>query len=134
MKNDHTIFRRPYRLNVSKLIGVHGRCRELLATRLIEFSNRKYVCATIMPLKKDIFGAWTGKPMCGDYRPINWKTKLDRYPIPIPEKLFDAIGFSRVFSIRNLRSDYHQFSLLAGDRVKTTFWGVVYDENNQLYH
>ena len=48
----------------------------------------------------------------------------------IPEKLFDAIGFSRVLS--TLRSGYHQLSLLTGDRVKTAFWEVDHDGKDQL--
>jgi hypothetical protein len=52
----------------------------------------------------------------------------------IPEELFDVIGFSRVFSTLDLRSGYHQFPLLAGDRVKTAFWGVDHDGKDQLYH
>ena len=70
--------------------------------------------------------------MCGDHRPVNRKTKSDQYPMLIPEKLFDAIGFSRVLS--TLRSGYHQLSLLTGDRVKTAFWEVDHDGKDQLYH
>ena len=87
-----------------------------------------------MPSKKDIFGNWMEKRMYGDYRPVNRKTKSDRYPMPIPEELFDAIGFSRVFSTLDLRSSYHQLPLLAGDRVRTAFWGVDQDGKDQLYH
>ena len=72
--------------------------------------------------------------MYGDYRPINRKTKSDGYPMPIPEELFDAIGFSRVFSTLDLRSGYHQLPLFVGDQLKTAFWGVDHDENDQLYH
>ena len=72
--------------------------------------------------------------MCGDYHPVNRKTRLDRYPMPILEELFDAIGFSQVFSTLDLRSGYQQLLLLAGDRVKTAFWGVDQDGKDQLYH
>ena len=41
--------------------------------------------------------------------------------MPIPEELFDAIGFSQVFSTLDFRFGYHQLPLLAGDRVKTAF-------------
>ena len=34
LEDDHPIFRRPYRLNVSERIGVQARCRELLAAKL----------------------------------------------------------------------------------------------------
>ena len=56
LEDDHPIFWRPYRLNVSERIRVQAHCREVLATRLIEFSNGKYACAIVMPSNKDIFG------------------------------------------------------------------------------
>ena len=69
----------------------------------------------VMTSKEDIFGNWMEKWMCGDYRPINRKTKSDGCPVTILEELFDAIGFSQVFSTLDLRSGYHQLSLLSGD-------------------
>ena len=72
--------------------------------------------------------------MCGDYRPVNRKTKSDRYPMPMPEELFDAVGFSQIFSTLDLRFGYHQLPLLVEDWVKTTFWGVDQDGKDQLYH
>jgi hypothetical protein len=105
-----------------------------LAARQIELSNGEYACTMVIPSKKYIFGNWTEKRMCGFYRPINRNTKSDWYLMPIPEELFDAIGFSRVFSTLDLRSGYHQLPLLAGDRVMTAFWRVDHDGKYQLYH
>ena len=76
LEDDHPIFRRPYRLSVL-WIGVQARCQELLGARLIKLSNREYACAMVMPSKKNIFGNWMEKRMCGDYRPVNRKTKSD---------------------------------------------------------
>jgi len=53
--------------------------------------------------------------------------------MPMPEELFDAIGFSQVFSTLDLRSDYYQLLLLLGDQSKTTFQGVDQDSKDQLY-
>ena len=103
------------------------RCIELLSTGLVELSDGEYACATVMQAKKDIFGNWTGKWMCGDYRPVNRKTKSDRYPMPTPEELFDSLGAARVFSTLDLRSGYHQLPLRQEDRIKTAFWGVDED-------
>ena len=134
LEDDHPIFRRPYRLSTSERLGVQTRCQELLAAELIELSNGEYACATVMPSKKDIFGNWTEKRMCGDYRHVNRKTKSDRYPMPMPEELFDALGFATIFNTLDLRSGYHQLPLLLGDRVKTAFWGINKDGKDQLYH
>jgi hypothetical protein len=56
-----------------------------------------------MPTKKDSAGLWTEKRMCWDYRPLNMVTPYDRYPMPIPKKLFDSIGDSNIFTIVDLR-------------------------------
>ena len=125
LEDDHPIFRRPYKLSLSEKVGVQTRCEELLAASLIELSSGEYACATVMPSKKDIFGNWTEKWMCRDYRPVNRKTKSDRYPMPTPEELFDAVGYARVFSTLDLRSGYHQLPLMVDDRVKIAFWGLM---------
>jgi len=56
-----------------------------------------------MLAKKDSAGLWTEKRMCGDYRPLNLVTLQDRYPMPIPEELFDSIGDLNIFTIVDMR-------------------------------
>ena len=72
--------------------------------------------------------------MCGDYRPVNPKTKSDCYPMLIPEELFDAVGKARVFGTLVLRSGYHQVPLREEDWMKTAFWGVDDDGRDMLFH
>jgi hypothetical protein len=77
LEDNHIIFQRPYKPSHSKSIGVQAHCREILATRLIKYFNEEGIYATLMPSKKDIFGNWTKKRMCGDYRSVNQKIKPD---------------------------------------------------------
>jgi hypothetical protein len=77
--------------------------------------------------RKISLGTGREKRMCGDYHPINRKTKSDRYPMPMPEELFDVLRFARIFNTLDLRSGYHQLSLLLGDRMKTAFWEIDKD-------
>ena len=86
-----------------------------------------------MPSKKDIFGNWTKKRMCGDYRPINKRTKSDRYVMPTPEEIFEAVGYSKVFSTLDLRSGYHQLPVRMEDKHKTAFWGIDEFGKDRLY-
>jgi len=76
-----------------------------------------------MPTKKDSTGLWTEKMMCRDYRPLNLVTLQDKYPMPIPEELFDNIGDSNIFIIVDLRQGFKQIVLVAKDCKKTTFHG-----------
>jgi hypothetical protein len=98
-------------------------------------AERKMIHAstTVMPSKKDIYGNWTEKRMCGDYRRINKFIKSDRYAMPTPEENFEAIGHAKVFSTLDLRSGYHQIGLREEDKEKTAFWSIDKDGKNRLY-
>jgi hypothetical protein len=76
-----------------------------------------------MPRKKDAEGNWTERRVCGDYRPHNYKTVPDKYPMPIADELFDDLGGSDRFSSLDLRMGYHQIRIREGDQYKLTFWG-----------
>ncbi len=82
---------------------VDERCKKLHEVNLIQPSSSDFVVVTIMPKKKDLAGLWTKKRMCEDYRPLNLVTPQDKYPMPIPEELFDSIRDSNIFTILNLR-------------------------------
>jgi hypothetical protein len=102
---------------------IQARTAELLGARLVELasSDCEYASATIMPSKKDIYGNWTEKRMCGDYRRINKFTKSDRYTMLTPEENFEAIGHAKVFNTLDLHSRYHQIGLREEDKEKTAF-------------
>ncbi len=76
-----------------------------------------------MLAKKDLARLWTKKRMCVDDRLLNLVTPKDRYPMPIPEKLFDSIGDSNIFTIVDLRQGFNQIMLAIKDYKKTTFHG-----------
>jgi len=48
--------------------------------------------------------------------------------MPIPEKLFDNIGDSNIFTIMDLKHNFNQIVLVAKERKKMTFHG-----NNKLW-
>jgi hypothetical protein len=74
-------------------------CKELHEARLIQPSSSDFVTTTVMLAKKDSAGLWTEKRMCGNYRPLNLVTPQNKYPMPIPKKLFDKIRDSNIFTI-----------------------------------
>jgi hypothetical protein len=79
-------------------------------------------------LAKDSVGLWTEKRICRDYRPLNLVTPQNRYPMPIPKKMFNNIRDSNIFTIVDLRQGFDQIMFAAKDRKKTTFHG-----NNKLW-
>jgi hypothetical protein len=64
-------FRQPYRLSEMEKALVQTWTSELLDVGFVEVSKGEYASTTMMPSKKDIFGNWTKRCMCGDYRLIN---------------------------------------------------------------
>ena len=77
-----------------------------------------------MVRKKDENGDYTNFRKCGDYRPLNLETDLDRYQLPLIEAIFNDMRGAHIFCELDLRSGYHQMALLEADRSKTEFWGA----------
>jgi hypothetical protein len=88
---------------------IQARTVELVEAGLVELAppDCEYALATVMPSKKDIYGNWTEKRMCGDYRRITKFIKSDCYAMPTLEENFEAIGHAKVFSTLDLCSGYH---------------------------
>jgi putative transposase len=97
------IYRRRHRLNKHECKLVDERCKELHEAGLIQQSSSDFVIVKIMPTKNDSARLWIEKKMCRDYRPLNLVTLQDMYPMPIPEELFDSIGYSNIFIIVDLK-------------------------------
>jgi hypothetical protein len=60
-----------------------------------------------MPRMKDLVGSWIEKRVCGDYRPLNLVTPLERYPMAIPKEPFDSIGDSNIFIVVDLKQGFN---------------------------
>ena len=68
-----------------------------------------------------------GLLFCIEYRWLNKKTIKNKYPLPLPEELFDCLGGSTIFSSIDLCSRYWQVPLRKEDIPKTAFkthWGL----------
>jgi hypothetical protein len=102
---------------------VDEKCKELHEASFIQPSSSDFATTTVTLIKKDSVGLWIEKKMCGDYTPLNLVTPQDRYPMPIPEELFDSIGDSNIFIIVDLRQGFNQIVFAAKDCKKTTFHG-----------
>jgi hypothetical protein len=107
LTDETPIYRRKHRLSKHEWELVDERCKELHEAGLIQPSSSDFTTIRVMPTKKDSARLWTEKRMCGDYRPLNLVTPQDRYPIPIPEELFDSIGNSNIFTIVDLKQGFN---------------------------
>ena len=59
--------------------------------------------------------------MVVDYRPVNFVTIKNKYPLPRINGLYDQLAGSSVFSKMDLRLGYHQIKIKNGDIPKTAF-------------
>ncbi|PAA84717.1 hypothetical protein BOX15_Mlig028849g1 [Macrostomum lignano] len=59
--------------------------------------------------------------LCGDYKvTLNPQLKIDHYPMPTPEELYDAVGGGKIFSKLDLSECYLQFPLDEASQDLTT--------------
>jgi len=107
LTNETPIYRKRHRLSKHEWELVDQRCKELYEAGLIQPSSFDFAATTIMPTKKDSARLWIKKKMCGDYRPLNLVTSQDKYPMAIPEKLFNNIGDSNIFTIVDLKQGFN---------------------------
>ena len=64
---------------------------------------------------------------------MNRHTKSDRYAMPTPKEIFDAIGHFKVFNNLDLRSGYHQLPIREADKQRQPFWGIDEHGKDKLY-
>ncbi len=112
-----------HRLSKHEWELVDERCKELHEAGFIQPSSSDFVTVIVMLAKKDSAGLWIEKRMCGDYKLLNLVTPQDKYPMPIPEKLFDSIGDSNIFTIVDLKQSFNQIVFVTKDHKKMTFHG-----------
>jgi hypothetical protein len=54
-----------------------------------------------------------------DYRALNAVTKPDAYPIPNIVDILDSLGNSKIFTVLDMASGYHQIEIMPEDKDKT---------------
>ena len=125
LNNSKESFRPPHKLGKKEWEFVGEQCAKLEKLGFIRKSNQShYASATVVVRKKKENGDYTDLRKCGDYRPLNAETDLDRYQLPLIESIFNDMRGAHIFNKLDLRSGYHQMALRAADRAKTAFWGA----------
>ena len=111
-----------YKLSPLALEEAKKQIQSLLEHKFIRPSESPYGAPVLFVPKKD-----GGLRFCVDYRWLNKKTVRNRYPLPLPEEMFDRLGGAKVFSKIDLKSGYWQIPVREGDVHKTAFktrWGL----------
>ena len=111
-----------YKMSPLELEEAKKQIESMLEHGFIRPSDSPYGAPVLFVPKKD-----GSLRFCIDYRWLNKKTVKNRYPLPLPEELFDRLGSAKVFSKIDLRSGYWQMPVKPGDVHKTAFktrWGL----------
>ena len=111
-----------YKLSPLELAKAKKQIEYMLEHGFIRPSDSPYGALVLFALKKD-----GGLCFCIDYQWLNKKTVKNRYPLPLPEEMFDRLGNAKVFSKIDLKSGFWQILVRPGDVHKTAFktrWGL----------
>ena len=123
LEDDLPLVHQPlYKLSPLELAEAKKQIEYMLERGFIRPSDSPHGAPVLFAPKKN-GGLW----FCIDYRWLNKKTVKNRYPLPLPEEMFDRLGNAKVFNKIDLKSGYWQIPVRPGDIHKTAFkmrWGL----------
>jgi hypothetical protein len=114
--NTAPIAKAPYKMSHVELKELKIQLQGLLDKGYIRPSTSPWGCSVLLVEKKN-----KELRLCVDYRPLNVVTIKNKYPLPHIDIMFDQLAGAQVFSMIDLRSDYHQIKICAEDIPKTSF-------------
>ena len=82
-----------YKMSPLELEEAKNQIESMIEHGFVRPSDSPYGAPVLFVPKKD-----GSLRFCNDYRWLNKKTVKNRYPLPLPEELFDRLGSARVFS------------------------------------
>ncbi|GAQ83945.1 hypothetical protein KFL_001690230, partial [Klebsormidium nitens] len=123
LKSDKPIFERRRKHSVKEWELIDQRCAELEAAGIIEETDSDFAANSVLAAKKDPEGNWKLDRFCTDLRRVNLETAQDRYPMPLPEEVLEALGHAKFYSTIDIRGAFHQLVVKKEDRRKLAFWG-----------
>jgi len=100
----------PYRILHALKPVVDEHTDDMLKRKIIELSTSPWSSSIVLVQKKTKDGSIKYR-FCIDYRALNAVTKPDGYPIPNIVDTLDSLGKSKIFSVLDMASGYHQIAV-----------------------
>jgi len=114
------IKKNPYRTPHALKSVVDEHINEMLEKDIIEPSMSPWSSRIVLVQKKSKDGSVKYR-FCVDYRNLNAVTKPDAYPIPNIVDTLDSLGHSKIFTVLDMASGYHQIRINPEHKEKTAF-------------
>ena len=114
------IKKNPYRTPHDLKPVVEEHIDYMLKKNIIEPSMSPWSSSIVLVQKKSKDGSIKYR-FCVDYRTLNAMTKPDAYPIPNIMDTLDSLGHSKIFSVLDMASGYHQIPIKPKHKEKTAF-------------
>jgi hypothetical protein len=114
------IKKNPYRIPHSLKSVVNDHIDDMLAKGIIEPSASPWSSSIVLVQKKTKDGSIKYR-FCIDYRALNAVTKPDAYPIPNIVDTLDSLGNSKIFTVLDIASGYHQIEIMPENKEETAF-------------
>ena len=112
-----TPFKIPHRrIPPSMFKEVKQHLKQLLACGIIRRSFSPWASPVVIARKSD-----GSLRMCVDYRMLNQRTVKDAYALPRTEEIFDRLAGSKMFSVLDMKSGYHQVEIDEEHKPRTAF-------------
>ena len=109
-------FSNPYRHSEPIRAEINRQCKSMLQAGTLKVSTSPWAAPVIAVAKPD-----GSLRICQDFRKLNGETIPFRYPIPLPDDLFDKVRGSTVFSKIDLFSGYGNLRIRAEDQHRAAF-------------
>ncbi len=114
--SEEPVFIRSYPVPIKYQESVREQILKMLEFGVIEPTHSSYNSPLVPVIKK------SGEVrLCLDFRALNKKIHVDRYPLPNIDEILAQLGKSKFFTSLDLRSGYWQIPLEPESREKTAF-------------
>ena len=107
---------RPRRFALQEQMVIDKEVDKMLEDGVVEHSNSPFASEVVLVKKKT--GDWR---VCIDFRSINAKTVVDKFPLPRVHDLLRAVRDAKFFVSLDLRAGYWQIPVAPGARKFTAF-------------
>ncbi|GFX36178.1 retrovirus-related Pol polyprotein from transposon 297 [Trichonephila clavipes] len=116
LKDEKPVCQHPRRLAFTERQEVNKQIEECLNEGIIRPSSSEYASPIVMVKKKD-----GSSRMCIDYRKLNQKFVIDKFPLPIIEDVLDTLQEAKVYSTLDLRNGFFHVDVDEDCRMYTSF-------------